>query len=765
LLGYWCPWNNARTIITQEQIGDFYFSAGFSVNTPVTNDNVLTFPQFSDNGGNYSGAYFEAPVEGFYSFRFWANVQPVASFGANTGGIKFFKFTGAVPTAGSIVVNYEVAISGTDQNNGVIQRILFTTSPLYLAAGDRIQPYTEFNGTPIFQGSANNNPLEGTGWELHSYFRNWGDTFNAAANAPNIKQVDFIKDILAMHGAVIVPSRTIPNEVSIIPMIDFIGAGDVIDWTKKLDISKDITLSPTTDIQKRNFLFSYKAGGDFASKLYTDNGRVYGQYQILNGYTVNSSAPPNEFVSGDLNIKLTAESTPASYINGTTIPIPKFINDKGEFTAPNLRFLFLAGTVDLAVYNDGTDTVDQMAVNIFNHYSDINATVGDYDLNFNPESPLHSIITNPYNNLFNVYWRPYLNGLYNPETRILEAFFALELTDILSFKFSDKVFIKDSYWRILEVSDYKVGNFESTKVKLIKIVDPTSDCALLPTNVVINDDFTITVEFEDYEGNVEPATEACCIRYGYTWSSVLNACIAFGDPVDSDPIGGGGRGPAMVFNGENGTVRNVIARTLNTDISQDNTFGVYVGENINIEKGNQNTLAVGERLKLEGANRGSAILGRNAYATINGLHFGAGDRTTSAAEGATQAGLVVLTNARVYTAASQTLELFPAVSSPARLTLPDATSWVCIYTIHASDLNGLFIYEVGSFELNKVGSVAGASTPVIISSDSSGSGLTLTLNIDTATDTDEHRFKLVSGGSGFPYTISANITLHYTQLR
>jgi hypothetical protein len=763
--GYYCPWINARNLVTVETVADFYFNAGYTTQTALTDDNFFDFPALVDNGGNIDNNYFfVAPVEGFYSFRFWANVQPIGGFGANVGGVKFYRFPVASPT-GQIVVNYEVAVSGTDQNNGNNQRVLFTTIPIYMQAGERVGPYTEFNGTPNFFGDLNNDPLNGTGWELFAYFRNWGDTLDVAGNSPNIKQVDFVKDILAMHAAVIVPSRTVPNEVTIMPIVDYIGSGVDVDWTNKLDISKDITLSPTTDIQKRNFLFSYKAGGDFMSKLYTENGRTYGQYQILDGYTVNVNTPPNEFVSGDSNVKLTAESTPATYIDGTNIPIPKFINDKGDFIAPNLRFLFLADVARIRMYDDGSNTVENVDANIFNHYSSVNASVIDYDLNFNPETPLHSIVTNPFRNLFNEYWRDYLNSLYNPETRILEAYFALELTDILSFSYADRIFIKDSYWRIIEISDYKIGLYESVKVKLIKLVEPAPDCELVPVNVIINEDMTQAVEFEDYSGNPQPATQNCCIRYGYTWEPVLAQCLSFGEPIITDPGGGGSFASTMFNSGTDGQPANVIAKSSNTAINVDNTFSVFVGEKMTIEQGNQNTLAVGERLKMEGANRASALLGRNAYANIAGLHFGAGDRTISEDEGASQTGLVVFTNANTLTASGQTIELFPSNDVLTRLSLPDKTTWVCFYILHASDINGFFIYETGSFYLEKIGGVTAASAPVVISSDDSGGTVTLTFTIDTATNTTQHRFKITSGGTGFPQDINANLTVHYSQLR
>lgn len=766
LSGYFCPWINSKNIITIEGVANYYFSAGYIVNTNVAGDTFFDFPELVNNGGAYSAAsgYFEAPVEGFYGFRFWANVIPVGSFGANTGGVKFYRYaSGAAAITGDVVVNYEIGISGFDQNNGIRQRVLITTDPIYMDQGQRIEPLTEFNGTPIFLGDANNNPLNGTGWELFSYYRNWGDTINVPANAPNVKQLDYVKDILAMHGAILIPSRTIPNEVTLFPINDYIATGDDLNWTTKMDITKDITLSPTTDIQKKNFLWSYKNGGDFASKLYTDNGRTYGQYEILNGYSISNGAPVNEFVSGTLNVKLTAESTPSSYVNGSNIPIPKFINDKGAFVAPNLRFLFLADIAQLPIFDDTINAVSVGDINIFNHYSSVDASVGDYDLNFNPETPLHAITTNPFRNLFNEYWRDYLNGLYSPEARILEAFFALDLTDVLSFKYNDRIFIKDAYWRILEISDYKVGLRESTKVRLIKLVEPAPDCQLIPTTVVINNNMTQSVEFEDLAGDPAAATEACCIRYGYTWEPALNQCLAYGTPIIGDPDGGS-QGFRMMGAGQNGTPSNVLAVTSNTAISADNTMSVFAGENISIIKGNKNTLAVGERLNMTGENRGSVMLGRNVLTNTMGVHYGGGDRVSDK-EGNQQGGLMIFANAANFNASGNLLELVLGNDIVTRLDIPDETAMACSYILHASDAVGLFIYETGSFYLEKVG-VTSASTPVIVSSDNSGSALTLAFSIDTATNTAQHRFKVTAGGAGFPYTfVRVVLTINYNQIR
>jgi hypothetical protein len=768
LTGYWVPWINSQRVVTEETASDIYFNAGLTAaTTAVTDNDPILFGALVDNGGNYSATGFVAPNDGFYTFRFFAHVQPVGTFGANTAGITFRRYTS--PIAYTTVVNLEIAVSGTDQNNGVIQAIQFTTDPLFMNAGDEMRPYSSFPATPLFIGSATNDPLTGSGWELVDYFRLYGDTFDAVANAPVIKKIDFVKDVLNMHAGVMIPSRDVPREVLIVPIKDYINSGITENWTQKLDISKDVTLSPTTEFQKRNFDFTYKGGGDQFSKFFQDNGRVYGRFQILNGYQINSSAEPNEFANGDLKIQLTAESTPATYIDGSAIVIPKFINPAREFVIPNLRFLFLADIATVQLFDDYAQDVAATAVNIFNNYSSVDASVADFDLNFAPETPLHAITAPPFRNLFNEYWRPYLNGLYSPQARIMEAHLALDFSDVLSFGFNNRYWIKDSYWRILEISDYKIGLQESTKLTLLKVLEDVPDCSLVPVAVTVTEGQVQEVTFEDFNGDPQPANEICCTRYGYTWSEVDGGrCLAFGEGIDTPGGPGGGGAAAAIMLGTPSVNRptNVLAATANAIVSPETSFSVLAGEKFTIEDGNSATLAVGSILKLEGANKGTTILGRNAYANVFGFHFGGGDRTTSGDFGAAQAGTVIFSNARGFSAVSQVLELFPSNDVAERLAIPDSTTWVVDYLLHASDVNGLFIYQTGSFYMSKISGVTAASAPISISSANSGTGLTLAFTIDTATDTSEHRFKVTSGGAGFPYTgVNVLLRLNYTQIR
>lgn len=152
----------------------------------------------------------------------------------------------------------------------------------------------------------------------------------------------------------------------------------------------------------------------------------------------------------------------------------------------------------------------------------MNATVTDNDLNFAPEIPPHTIIAPPYNNLYNRWWRNYYRELYDGQARIMEAMFALTLNDIFTFQWSDKIWIVDSWWRVLDIEGYAVGDQDVTKVKLIRLLDIDNDCDLIPVSANLNQ----TLNWETPNGNPATPTQDCCLRFGYYWNSAKNNCFS-----------------------------------------------------------------------------------------------------------------------------------------------------------------------------------------------------------------------------------------------
>ena len=72
----------------------------------------------------------------------------------------------------------------------------------------------------------------------------------------------------------------------------------------------------------------------------------------------------------------------------------------------------------------------------------------------------------PIDNLYNTYWSPYFDELYNPDTRIMTIKVNLSPADINTFRFYDKVLIKNREFRVNKI-DYKPNHLSSVEFILI----------------------------------------------------------------------------------------------------------------------------------------------------------------------------------------------------------------------------------------------------------------------------------------------------------
>jgi hypothetical protein len=488
-------------------------------------DLYSNFSEYQDANNNWSGGVFTAPFSGGFNFRVWAHGQltpsninsdisdVLASFVTyindvlvpfNGQPLSYSTLSGAI----SVDTNYSITL-----NEGDTLKFYFSIQPESLGSGTGAPTCTA-----SFTGNANVG-YTGTGVELVSVGTSLvGDTVIMEFNAPDMKQIDFITSIQKMFNLVFVADKTLPNTLKIEPMVEYIASGNTLDWSQKLDLSKDIMYSPTTDLQKAKFSFTYTSDSDYFNSVYTDNGRVYGRYEV----TESDFEVINEFATGEEKVELAFASTPSAPVENTDVVVPKFLNAEGQFVQPKPRILYYFADFFVNMYDEVSDSVIVTAVKCLNNYSTMNATVSDSDLNFAPEVPIHTIIANPYNNLYNRWWRNYYRELFDGQARILEGMFALTLNDVFTFQFSDKIWIIDSWWRVLEIQGYVVGEQDMTKVKLIRVLDIENGCDLVPVSANLDQ----SLNWETPNGDPATITQDCCLRFGYNWNSAKNDCYS-----------------------------------------------------------------------------------------------------------------------------------------------------------------------------------------------------------------------------------------------
>ena len=523
------PFVNGQYLNSNLGLNDNASSLGLASNVnniPFANNDqyyelYTNFTEYEDANNNWSGGIFTAPFTGDFTFRCWINGQATSTGGTNIGVVVF----GFHPKVNDVFSNQDLFTQslGNSTTNNLSTSGNITLS---LSSGDEVkfffgaQPFTSGNGTMEidFTGNANID-YAGTGVQLVSVGTSLvGDTCVMEYNAPDMKQIDFITSIQKMFNLAFVPDRTLPNTLRIEPLVEYIGSGNTLDWTDKLDLSKDIAYYPTVDLQKSKFSFTYSEDGDYYNSLYKDNGHIFGTYQV----TENDFEITNEFATGEEKVELSFAPTPCWHIQGSGFIIPRFINAQGQFVQPKPRILYNFAQFNANVYRETTNSIVSTPIRCLSNYSVVNPSVNDKDLNFAPEIPLHNIIASPYNNLYNRWWRNYYRELYDGQARIMEGMFNLSLSDIFSFQWSDKIWVVDSWWRVLDIEGYVVGEQEMTKVKLIRLLDIDNDCDLVPVSANLDQ----TMNWETPNGDPATVTEDCCNRFGYYWNSAKNNCFS-----------------------------------------------------------------------------------------------------------------------------------------------------------------------------------------------------------------------------------------------
>jgi len=186
---------------------------------------------------------------------------------------------------------------------------------------------------------------------------------------------------------------------------------------------------------------------------------------------------------------------------------------------PLPRLAFWNDQQDGTIYyqNDANSaTITDSEYPAFSQFSNLEATVTDEDLAFGAERPFHIVKANPLFTLYYNYWRPFVNELYSSDARKLTAFFRLTRSELATFEFSDKIYIKDTYWRILSIS-YDATSEDLVKVEMLKVLGDIRDCFYIPESINKSNG---RIQFSTPGGGtVDTVSQSCCERYGYFYDN------------------------------------------------------------------------------------------------------------------------------------------------------------------------------------------------------------------------------------------------------
>ena len=343
-------------------------------------------------------------------------------------------------------------------------------------------------GSKVFQGTGNFVTLNGNSRVVrHSTFNFQLTSIQVASTSllhairGEVNQWEFLKGIFNMFNLVVLKDEEI---LRIEPYADIFITGSAVtetqhNWTDKVDIS-EIKLKPLE--LTRNVKFSYEDDeDDYPLNVYkkATSGYLYGTLNF-DGSTATPSQMSNltgeeETIASPFAPTLLR---PISELYDSTLTIPHIYSgneDGTEFedfeNVPRILYNLGVKTLTANTYyvpdQNGVGAINAETQFLqFGHLTEIPTTSSTIDYNFGACQLIQPIGFSPVDNLFQVYYSPYYDELYHPDTRVMTLKVNLTPADIQNFKFYDTVVIKNREYRVNKI-EYKPNTLATVEFILI----------------------------------------------------------------------------------------------------------------------------------------------------------------------------------------------------------------------------------------------------------------------------------------------------------
>lgn len=505
------PFSNEKLVLSESSITEKLLYVGRTSTDQTINGassgtkiilNDDSTPPFYDNGGDYdtSTGIWLVPAKGVYQLNAKIKIQaelqqefvdgyeyfvyvtcrmirnPGSAQTVQTAGAKLTFATGPKPIG---------SLSDTQEVNFSFSGLLLENDQVYIELGQVTFQANYVSGTPsgavlspsfidlnikttsyMYNGVVNEGIFEGMEVDMN------------AVLPKDYLQRDFVTSLVRMFNLYVQPDAEDETLLIIEPRGDYY-TDDVVDWTHKIDLSRESTIKPMAFLDAKRYTFTYEADKDYYNQAYLNEfGYLYGRRYIN---------IDNDFIKDNKEITVKFAPTPLASVpfNDRILSSIIFTDQNGQvnyFSASFPRILYI--DIDRATaqewtfsYNNGNNSTFFSTYPYAGHLDD--PTSAEFDLNFaipqkiyfNGSNNLPVLPSFTNQNLYNLYWREDILQRADKNSKYLEAYFFLDPVDILSLSFRKLYFIRSQYYRLIEVSNYDPVNESVTLCKLAKYID------------------------------------------------------------------------------------------------------------------------------------------------------------------------------------------------------------------------------------------------------------------------------------------------------
>jgi hypothetical protein len=330
-------------------------------------------------------------------------------------------------------------------------------------------------------------------------------------------QIDLLADLQKMFNLYFYQSPQDPSLIYIEPWTTFYSSG-VVDWSQKSDENAEMTMVCGDPELRKRFTFAYRDGGEALSKQYRNTWQT--------GYGSRQYDTDNFYGRGEQVIETKAATViPAQYRTNIVMGRTWDVEADGSIRTMKTGYRLAqynyvkmqpspSGSVETWLWIDGFKTTVSSWVS-----GDTLPYIGHVDNPYNPSQDLAFGMPRqlyfalpdgqagftPYtnNNLFNTYWKNYIEEIASKEAMQVEATFLLTVTDIATLDFRIPIYWHGIKWRLLEIKDYRIGQNVMCRVTLRRILN-LAEFSAQSVDPVGNYNLNAEVQGEYYPQIVNP---------------------------------------------------------------------------------------------------------------------------------------------------------------------------------------------------------------------------------------------------------------------
>jgi hypothetical protein len=250
---------------------------------------------------------------------------------------------------------------------------------------------------------------------------------------------------------------------------------DSIDWSNKVDYSKEISLKPMSELNSRYYDFVYTKDSDYYNDIY------FKKYN-------ESYADRKE----DTKFQFATERTEIKVIFSPSVLIARTGDDKlcaSIFKVENqvevpmdcniriMQFSYITGKTNWNIKGvSPSNTNISSTLNSYGYGGHLdNPDIPTNDLNYGVPNQVYFTLTSPFPsaNLFTAFWGDYLAEITSKDSKLLTCYLYLKIIDIYSLDFAQLIYIDGALWRLNKIIDFNPTIPQTTKVELLRVIELT----------------------------------------------------------------------------------------------------------------------------------------------------------------------------------------------------------------------------------------------------------------------------------------------------